>query len=204
MTMIDRALALAAIVHRDQRRKGTDVPYIVHPAAVALILQRHGCAEAVVIAGILHDVVEDAGISLDQIRREFGDQVADIVAAVSERKRAADGSVRSWEERKQEGLALLQRAGAEAALVKAADTIHNIRSISADLEQFGPDVWARFKRGPESQRWLYRQTLEVCRAILHDHLIVQEFENELQRLERIAAPTPASPDEEASSSGDAA
>ena len=181
------ALALAARAHQGQGRKGTDIPYIVHPCAVALILQRYGAEEELVVAGLLHDVVEDAGVPLSFLRAEFGAQVADLVEAVTERKRSDDGAERAWETRKTEALERLQNAGASAALLKAADTLHNVRSVRADAERVGPDVWKRFKTGRHSQLWLYRRTLEVMRAILGGHPILEEIEEEVGRLEHIAA-----------------
>src|SRR5262245_25515348 len=97
----DAALALAARAHHEQMRKGTDIPYIAHPVHVSLILIRHGFAEDLAIAGLLHDVVEDTDVPLDQIAAEFGDLVAQLVAAVSETK-TLDGAERSWEQRKAE------------------------------------------------------------------------------------------------------
>jgi (p)ppGpp synthase/HD superfamily hydrolase len=187
MDRIARAVVFAALSHAGQRRKGTMVPYIVHPCTVALRLQRYGAEEDVIIAGVLHDVVEDAGVSLDAIRHEFGDRVAELVAAVSEQKRSADGEI-PWETRKRVALARLPAAGPSAALIKAADALDNIWTICADLERVGPDVWARFKRGRESQLWLYRQTLAVCRAILGDHQIIRDLEAAVNRLDQIARP----------------
>src|SRR5262245_24388558 len=80
----DAALALAARAHRSQLRKGTDLPYIAHPVHVSLILIRHGFGEDLAIAGLLHDVVEDTDVPLYRIAAEFGDEVAGLVAAVSE------------------------------------------------------------------------------------------------------------------------
>ncbi|HET9222693.1 MAG TPA: HD domain-containing protein, partial [Roseiflexaceae bacterium] len=142
----DAALALAARAHRQQLRKGTDIPYIAHPVHVSLILIRHGFGEDLAIAGLLHDVVEDTDVPLDRIAAEFGDQVARLVAAVSETK-AVDGVERPWEERKAEKLAHLLAGGPDVAVLKAADAIHNARSIAADVRLSGPSVWGRFKRG---------------------------------------------------------
>src|SRR5688500_431268 len=103
----DAALMLAARAHRDQLRKGTDIPYIAHPVHVSLILIRHGFGEDLAIAGLLHDVVEDTDVPLERIAAEFGDTVARLVAAVSETK-TADGAERPWEQRKAEKLAHLQ------------------------------------------------------------------------------------------------
>ncbi len=78
MNKVDRAIEVAAKAHRDQVRKGTDVPYIAHPGAIGLILARTGCAEDVLVAGILHDTVKDTELTLDDIEKDFGSAVANI------------------------------------------------------------------------------------------------------------------------------
>jgi (p)ppGpp synthase/HD superfamily hydrolase len=177
----DAALALAARAHRAQLRKGTDIPYIAHPVHVSLILIRYGFGEDLAIAGLLHDVVEDTDVPLARITVEFGDAVARLVAAVSETK-TADGVELPWEQRKAEKLAQLREGGADVAALKAADAIHNARSIIADLRQDGPAVWGRFKRGADQTRWYYREILEAVRAKLGDHPIVLELAAAVEEL----------------------
>jgi (p)ppGpp synthase/HD superfamily hydrolase len=179
----DAALALAARAHRDQVRKGTDLPYIAHPVHVSIILIRHGFSLDLAIAGLLHDVVEDTDTALDLIAAEFGAQVARLVAAVSETK-SADGAELPWEQRKAEKLAHLQSAGPDVAALKAADAIHNLRSIIADLNSHGPDVWARFKRGPGPTLGYYRSILDPVREKLGAHPIVVELEDAVAELAR--------------------
>ncbi|HET9223465.1 MAG TPA: HD domain-containing protein, partial [Roseiflexaceae bacterium] len=181
----DAALALAARAHRLQLRKGTDLPYIAHPVHVSLILIRHGFGEDLAIAGLLHDVVEDTDVPLDQIAAEFGDQVAELVDAVSETK-SADGAERPWEERKVEKLAHLLAGGPDVAALKAADAIHNARSVAADLRQSGPSVWGRFKRGADQTLWYYREILAGVRAKLGDHPIVLELAAAVEDLVEVA------------------
>jgi (p)ppGpp synthase/HD superfamily hydrolase len=170
----DTALALAARAHRTQLRKGTDIPYIAHPFHVSLILIRHGFGEDLAIAGLLHDVVEDTDVPLEAIAAEFGDAVARLVEAVSETK-TANGAELPWEQRKAEKLARLHEGSADVAALKAADAIHNARSIVADVRHDGPAVWGRFKRGADQTRWYYREILEGVRAKLGDHPIALEL-----------------------------
>jgi (p)ppGpp synthase/HD superfamily hydrolase len=181
----DRALALAAQAHREQLRKGTDIPYIAHTVHVSLILVRHGFEEDLAIAGLLHDVLEDTDVPFERIADEFGGQVARLVAAVSETK-TADGAERPWEERKAEKLAHLLAGGPDVAALKAADAIHNARSIEADLRQFGPSVWGRFKRGADQTLWYYREILAGVRAKLGDHPIVLELAAAVEDLAGVA------------------
>jgi (p)ppGpp synthase/HD superfamily hydrolase len=181
----DAALALAARAHRDQLRKGTDLPYIAHPVHVSIILIRHGFGEDLVIAGLLHDVVEDTNTSLDLIADAFGADVARLVEAVSETK-SADGAELPWEQRKAEKLAHLQAAGPDVAALKAADAIHNLRSIIADLQRVGPTVWERFKRGSGPTLGYYYAILEPVRTKLGTHPIVAELDDAVAELARAA------------------
>src|SRR5262249_40678299 len=181
----DAALRLAARAHRDQLRKGTDLPYIAHPVHVSVILMRHGFGEDLAIAGLLHDAVEDTDTSLAAIAAEFGDSVAQLVDAVSETK-SVDGAELPWEQRKAEKLAHLQAGGPDVAALKAADAIHNARSISADLRSSGPGVWERFKRGPAPTLEYYHAILDAVRAKLNTHPIVAELADAVAELERAA------------------
>jgi (p)ppGpp synthase/HD superfamily hydrolase len=180
------ALTLAAAAHQGQMRKGSDVPYIVHPVHVSTILLRHGFSEDVVIAGLLHDVVEDQDVPLADIEADFGFEVAEMVAVLTEQKREGDVE-RPWEVRKQEALSELQRASPEAVAAKAADVIHNAHALAADLRRDGPVVWRRFKRGPEETIWYYRSVAEIVRSCWGTHPLCDELEGAIQDLERAVA-----------------
>jgi (p)ppGpp synthase/HD superfamily hydrolase len=171
---LDAALKLAAHAHRNQVRKGTDIPYIAHPVAVAFLLAGHGFGEDLVIAGLLHDVVEDCDIELGQLEAAFGPSVARLVEAVSETK-TAGGVERPWEERKAEKLAHLHAGGPDVAALKAADALHNVQSILADMREVGPAVWERFKRGAAPSLRYYREILADVQAKLGDHPLAAEL-----------------------------
>jgi (p)ppGpp synthase/HD superfamily hydrolase len=171
----DAALALAARAHRTQTRKGSDVPYIVHPVHVSAILIRYGLDEETVIAGLLHDVVEDQDVPLARIEAEFGPAVAAIVEALTERKKAG-GVERPWEDRKRELLDQIRAAGQQAVAVKAADAIHNVCATADDLRRYGPRIWRHFKRGPDQAVWYYRQILAIVRDRLGDHPLAGELQ----------------------------
>ncbi len=178
----ERALQFAARAHRQQMRKGTDIPYITHVVHVSVVLLRYGFDEDVVIAGLLHDVVEDCGVTPQELEALFGANVARLVEAVSERKRIG-GVERSWEERKTEAIAHLRHGDSAVAALKAADALHNIYSIVTDLALVGSAVWQRFKRGPDRMLWYYREILAVVRDTLGDHPIVAELARAIADLE---------------------
>lgn len=182
----DQALQFAARAHRQQLRKGTDIPYVAHVMHVSVLLLRHGFDEDLAIAGLLHDVVEDCDVPLARVEALFGAEVARLVDAVSEVK-YSDSVERSWEERKTEKLAHLQHGGPRVAALKAADALHNLQSIIADLALVGPEIWRRFKRGPQPTLWYYREILAGVRIHLGDHPIVVELTAALADLEQAIA-----------------
>lgn len=178
MNKVDLALEVAARAHLGQLRKGTDVPYIAHPCGVGLILARAGCAEDVVAAGILHDTIEDTGLTLEEIAGDFGAEVAAIVEACSEPDKSLP-----WEERKRHAIESLREAPEEARLVTCADKLHNARSILAGRRALGERVWDRFRGGKELQAWYYRGVLDNLDALEDTHpSLFEEFRDAVAAL----------------------
>ena len=143
---LERAIRRASEWHRGQDRKGSTIPYITHPFGVAMILDRIGFAENVVIAGLLHDVVEDCGVGIATIEAEFGLAVAAIVSAVSEEKTDASGAKRPRADRKRDHIATVAGSPVEARAVALADKLHNLSCIRMDLESRRP-AWSIFNAG---------------------------------------------------------
>lgn len=150
------AIELAARAHHNQVRKGTEIPYVVHPLAVAGLLIRLECPEHTVIAALLHDVLEDTPVTVDEIRFHFGPKVAELVMALSEPDKKAP-----WEDRKAHTIHYLgNQASDDALLVALADKLDNIRAIREGLESDGDAFWRRFNRPQEKQKWYY-ESLEA-------------------------------------------
>jgi (p)ppGpp synthase/HD superfamily hydrolase len=160
---LERALRWAAVCHRDQVRKGSDTPYIEHVVGVALILDRLGFAEEVVIAGLLHDVVEDTTATLADVKTRFGARVAETVHHCSEIKTDAAGRKRPWIDRKRDHLEALQQAPADARAVVLADKLHNLVSIELDLRE-GRAVWSKFNADRIQVLDYYLRTFEQLGA----------------------------------------
>jgi DNA-directed RNA polymerase subunit RPC12/RpoP len=156
---IHNAIIFAAKKHEGQKRKGTDIPYIVHPFEVMQILTENGCDKKVVIAGILHDTLEDTQTSPDEIRSEFGRRVLEIVQSESEDKS------KSWKERKQATILHMSSASFESKLVCCADKLSNLRSIYADQKAIGEKVWERFNAKKELIQWYYEEILKSLSEI---------------------------------------
>ncbi len=151
-----QAVEFAAKAHTGQFRKGTKIPYLVHPLCVAKILIEAGCSEDVVVAGLLHDTVEDSSTGTDDIRRDFGEEVARLVEGASEPDKSD-----TWENRKQHAIDILATAPVDAVYVSLADKLNNIRDIRADYEKLGDDVFLRFNRPKDQQEWYYRALADV-------------------------------------------
>jgi (p)ppGpp synthase/HD superfamily hydrolase len=124
-----------------------------------MILDRLGFSDPVVIAGLLHDAVEDTDATIEEIRDEFGAEVADLVAHCSEVKRDASGGKRPWIDRKRDHIEALAKAPVEARAVALADKRHNLASILFDLEE-GRSVWSLFNAGREDVLRYYRECME--------------------------------------------
>ncbi len=147
------AIELAARAHHGQVRKGTEIPYLVHPLAVAGILIRANCSETLVIAGILHDTIEDTPFTVDDIRSRFGREVAELVMALSEPDKKAP-----WEARKAHTIEYLEQvATPDVLLVSLADKLDNVRAIREGLASDGEAFWQRFNRPRESQKWYFQR-----------------------------------------------
>lgn len=172
-TQLFDAIEFAARAHAGQYRKGTRIPYIVHPLAVARILIEHDAPDDVVVASVLHDVVEDTRVTLPEIRAAFGDAVAALVEGMSEPNRKD-----TWEHRKQHTLDWLADAPLNVVLIKVADQLDNIRGIRQDYLAQGEAVWKRFNRGREKQKWYHEQLATVFQQRLtspQGQLLAQEF-----------------------------
>lgn len=143
---IEKALRTAYAAHEGQLRKGGNVPYVLHPIHAAMMLLRLGATEETVQAAILHDVVEDcAGWTLERVEAEFGASVRSIVAELTEDKS------KTWAERKQAAVDHVPRMSSEAVAVKAADKLHNLSSLVAQLQatEDPAEVWKSFNGGRE-------------------------------------------------------
>ena len=172
------AVRFAADAHSGQFRKGSRVPYLIHPLNVAKILLDHGCSDDLAIAGLLHDTVEDTAVTVEEILTIFGATVAKLVEFATE-----PDKLWTWEKRKQHTLSILDSGETPALLLSIADKLDNIRSIRSDLQLFGEAAWKRFKRPREKQRWYYESLCRVFAARLIDSPGVElaaEFRAEVQ------------------------
>lgn len=152
---IHKAVMFAAKAHAGQTRKGNDIPYIYHPMEVLQILTEMGCDEDVKIAGVLHDTVEDTDTTIDDIKAEFGDNVASLVGGHTEDKS------KTWVERKSEDLNSLKNGNISLKAIVFADKLSNILSLYDDYKVLGDVVYDRFNANKDMQAWYYGELLKV-------------------------------------------
>lgn len=192
---INHALAFAAKHHDQQVRKGTRLPYVTHPANVAIILTRYQRDDQTVVAGILHDVIEDCvreAYTRDMLERRIGDKfgagVLETVLAVTHRRVDDEGIELSHDERRDDYLERLARASESARWVCAADKLHNASSILSDLRRTIDQntVWSRFTGGKDATvRW-YRRVYDRLNEIGFTGEIMRELADVVAELEATA------------------
>lgn len=182
----EQALVLAARWHRHQLRKGTSIPYITHLLAVASLVGEHGGTEDEVIAGLLHDAIEDQGgaSTRELIRERFGAHVCAIVDGCTDAEVLPKPP---WRERKEAHLAQLTTASPSVWLVAAADKLHNIRCLIADLHANGNAVWSRFNGGKAGTLWYYRTLLELAEGRLRQRRLYDEWRRAMKTLLALAS-----------------
>src|SRR5215210_2388759 len=180
----EEALVYAARVHRDQTRKGTNIPYVTHLLGVAAIVGENGGTENEVVAALLHDAPEDQGgeARLEDIRERFGDEVAAIVAGNTD---TFENPKPPWHERKEASVAHVRNAPKSVRLVSAADKLHNARSVLADLRSVGDPLWQRFNGGREGTLWYYRALVEAFETA-GSNPVVEELDRVVGELEHLA------------------
>ena len=173
--MLDRAICFATKAHEGVARKGTDIPYIAHPLEAMTIVASITSDQELMAAALLHDVVEDAGITVEEIRQEFGSRIADLVDGESDREVPGLTHAESWQHRKQATIDRLAAAGRDTQIVALGDKLSNMRAMFRHQRQQGDRVWQRFnEKDPARHAWYYRQ-LAASLAPLSDTEAYQEF-----------------------------
>jgi guanosine-3',5'-bis(diphosphate) 3'-pyrophosphohydrolase len=158
--MITRAAKFAEQAHKGMFRKGTSIPYITHPLETALITAMMTDDEELIAAALLHDTVEDAGVTYEELQEQFGVRVARLVAEESEDKS------KSWMERKGCTLEYLKSADRDAKLLTLADKLSNIRSMARDYILVGEGLWERFNvRQKELHAWYYISMIDLLKDL---------------------------------------
>lgn len=176
MDKIEYAIFYATKSHQGQRRKQKDVDMIFHPFTVGMNLQRNGCDENIVAAGILHDVVEDTDHTFEDIEKEFGKEVRNYVYDASEPDKSLP-----WKKRKEHTIEHIKTAPLGSKLIVACDKISNLEDALDNIEKYGEDKV--LARNPEEQKWYYTSVYKSCiENADKNHPIFVRYKNILNKI----------------------
>ena len=176
-SLLDRAIIFAVRAHAGTERRGKGFPYIVHPMEAVEIVATMTRDQELLAAAALHDTMEDTDTTVDQIREEFGDRIASLVASESDTMPEGVSEEDSWHARKQAAIDRLARASHDAKIVALGDKLSNIRAIARDYAQQGDALWDLFHaKDPKDHEWHYRGLADAL-SELRDTFAYREFEN---------------------------
>ena len=169
MELVSEAIAFAVKAHDGMRRKKSSLPYILHPMEASVIVSTMTDDQDVIAAAVLHDVVEDADISIEEIGETFGNRVRELVASETEDKRADLPPAETWRLRKEESLSVLKNTDDLGVLmVWLGDKLANMRSFYREYKVNGETMWQRFnQKDPKEHAWYYRSIVKLTERLSH-------------------------------------
>ena len=169
MELVSRAITFAVNAHDGMRRKKQDIPYILHPMEAAVIVGTMTSDQNLISAAVLHDVVEDAYVTIDEVEKLFGARVRELVSSETEDKRVELPPEETWRIRKEESLQVLKNTNDIGVLmVWLGDKLANMRAIYRDFKEEGDAMWQRFnQKDKKEQAWYYRTIIELTERLSH-------------------------------------
>lgn len=168
--MINKAISFASLAHSNQKRKGSDTPYVLHPLEAGIIVSQIKYDEDLICAAILHDTVEDAKVGYEALKIIFNERITELVKAQSEDKS------KSWQERKQHTIDYLNSVEDEdIKIVALGDKLSNMRAINSDYIKLGEKFWERFNVKEKSKHGWYYMSLMNSLKSLDKYMEYQEF-----------------------------
>jgi len=162
--VVEHAIRMAAVAHNSQKRKSSGIPYIAHPMSVCLILMKAGFHdEAILAAAVLHDVVEDTELTIEQLAENFSEEVVLYVKEMTEVKESNQGKKRSWRERKQDHIEVMRQAHQESRAIELADKLHNLEAMLFDLQtEDKAEFWGHFGASPQEIVQYYHSMIDAA------------------------------------------
>lgn len=186
---IMRAIKFAAKTHnhyQDQKRKGKNIPYITHPLTAGLMLARAGASEDVVVAGILHDVVEDCvdhkKVTPEMLAERFGEHVRELVMSVTEEDKSLP-----WAERKAQALEHIAHFSHDSLLVKSADVLSNVTELIDDHARYGDEAFGRFSVPKEATLGNQSKVIEAILGRWEGNPLAEDLRATAEALRRLGA-----------------
>ena len=177
MNLVDKATRYIALKHDGQYRRGLDIPYSTHLYGVARVLKTAKYSDQVVIAGLLHDILEDSDATVQEIEELFGAQILQLVKAVSE----PDKSI-PWKERKQKAIEKVKELNDDEISIAIAEKIQNLNSMAFVINNFGENAWYGESAKKSDQQWFYEHYFEETKKYHPNNRLLKEFEEGIQRL----------------------
>lgn len=177
-SLVEKAALIAFVAHAGQVRKDGGSPYVIHPYMASLKLASYGFGPSVLAAALVHDVVEDTSVTIEQVHELLGRDVADIVRVLTEEKSLP------WEARKERYIEAIRTASPEAKAVSTADKIHNLESLFAAYAVQGPELWKVFNRGREEKCWFERTLLRALQETW-THPLIDEYAKLVEKLDAL-------------------
>jgi (p)ppGpp synthase/HD superfamily hydrolase len=184
--IVQEAYLLAAREHAGQNRKATPMPYLDHVRAVAELLAEYGFDDEVVAAALLHDAVEHTDLSTAEIASRFGERIAGLVSAMTDREEIED-----WEQRKSEHRKRVRAAGRDAIAIYAADKLAGVREARVGYAEVDESVEGRIGRPLDSRLMVWDRDLEMVAGLQPPLPFAAELAEELGRLRRDRAGDPS-------------
>ena len=173
--LLDRAIVFAVKAHHNSERRGKGFPYIVHPMEAVEIVATITPDQELLAAAALHDTIEDTDVTMEQIRSAFGDRIANLVQAESDRIVEGVSEEESWRDRKQAAIDRLAAASHDAKIVAMGDKLSNMRAIWRDYQIKGDELWKIFHVTDKAlHEWHYRG-LATSLGELRDTFAYKEF-----------------------------
>ncbi len=168
---LHKALIIASQKHFGQKRKINKSPYIIHPFAVCLILTQFTKNEDILISAILHDTLEDTNYTKQELEKDFGKKILNIIIHLTEQE-FSDKIKKTWLQRKIHYLELLNNAPYESLMVCAADKIHNLQSLIFHYKFLGQKIWNYFPNStPKQQLWFHSQVFKILKRKLNNPIV---------------------------------
>lgn len=182
MDVLEQAIVFAVNAHSGMVRKGTQNPYILHPLEAASIVGTMTTDREVIAAAVLHDVVEDTDVTIEMIRQQFGQRVAELVDAESENKRADQPAAATWKLRKQETLDHLNAEKDPAVkMITLGDKLSNLRSMYRESLTMGDKLWERFNQKDPAEHCWYYSGIRDALSDLSEYTAWQEYRELIRR-----------------------
>ena len=183
MSLIEKSIHFALMAHEGVKRKGKNRPYILHPIEVMTIVAGMTDEEEVIAAAVLHDTIEDTGVEREDIAKEFGDRVADLVASESEDKRENLPAESTWLDRKQETINHIQEADDDVKLICLGDKLANLRELAQDYAELGDSLWERFNQKDKALHgWYYGSIYEALKTEFAGKKAIREYQQLLEEV----------------------